>query len=718
MRWCLVFSCCLLSLHLGAADFHGWQSMEVIKLDDARGRKAGPIRSSASIRIGDINGDGHENIIVVKRRQSLLVWYSYVLSDQRKTIASQNRPNALPLTPRFQEHEFRLERLPRDVIVLGPKRVAVLVGPPNRLEIYNIDDDGAWKKDQYISLLPGAPTPHIQMLHVPGQKSLYIQTDAGVQIISLEKELSVSWMRPRDDAIPWHWFLSDLDGDGDKDLVKVFGSAVETIVWHRNENGFRPPQSVHDNKVRDAVVLDRKNGASDIYMVDAIGDALLRRYRLQAGEEHRFGAQRALTLPGQKAPWAGVRLEDKNALVAYDTEHPQLLVFPFKDGDWTEATSFPCIDKVEAVIAPQAQPGVLLLKRKDDSELYKSEWSNGRFSFPQPWMHQEHKAEKVKLLNIGTAGDNVWWTQKQNKDIVLFVWPKSEKAPLQYRYTDKGEKVEVAKWLGGTTLLVKDTFKRDGKIYDIENEQVIERQCAHLKNINVKQYRAQINAEGKILPMRHSEGVLQWLDKNLHAVDQIMLDDGLRIDDYVVIGKEQFVLQADSMKLFQLKRDDSGVMRRDKQFEIPGGFDVHLDPVMGLFIQEPGWVCRLDAGKPWTLESIEHVDERQAQPKGLKETKYNRLFAVSVHGAEEGAFIVTDDRQHRLNLFKRDAKETQPLASWKVFEDTKYPYGGGRAAAEQREPRLVRSILFDNDKEPDLLLMCHDRLLVYLSQRD
>jgi hypothetical protein len=93
------------------------------------------------------------------------------------------------------------------------------------------------------------------------------------------------------------------------------------------------------------------------------------------------------------------------------------------------------------------------------------------------------------------------------------------------------------------------------------------------------------------------------------------------------------------------------------------------------------------------------------------------LFAVAADGATGDAFIVTDDQRHRLNLFKRGAEQTEPLASWQVFEDNAYPYGMPQRENEQREPRVIMSVLFDNDQTPDLLLLCHDRLLLYLSQR-
>ena len=63
--------------------FQGWRSMELIKLSDGRVRGSAP-SSSAELRFGDVNNDGHDNAILIKRRQSLIEWYAYVAVDQRQ----------------------------------------------------------------------------------------------------------------------------------------------------------------------------------------------------------------------------------------------------------------------------------------------------------------------------------------------------------------------------------------------------------------------------------------------------------------------------------------------------------------------------------------------------------------------------------------------------------------------------------------------------------
>ena len=61
------------------------------------------------------------------------------------------------------------------------------------------------------------------------------------------------------------------------------------------------------------------------------------------------------------------------------------------------------------------------------------------------------------------------------------------------------------------------------------------------------------------------------------------------------------------------------------------------------------------------------------------------------------------------------------LASWSVFEDSTYPYGSGikrKTTGEDdavSEPRQVLAADLDGDRKPEMVLMAHDRLLIYLS---
>ena len=124
----------------------------------------------------------------------------------------------------------------------------------------------------------------------------------------------------------------------------------------------------------------------------------------------------------------------------------------------------------------------------------------------------------------------------------------------------------------------------------------------------------------------------------------------------------------------------------------------------------------MDRGQSWSLQLQEHIDTDKSKAAGVARQYFHRLHEIQVAGASGGAFIVSDDAQHRLSLYARKEKATEAAASWQVFDDGSYPYGEQRRKNVRPEPRRIYSAHFDHDKEPDLFLLCHDRLIVYLSE--
>ena len=55
--------------------------------------------------------------------------------------------------------------------------------------------------------------------------------------------------------------------------------------------------------------------------------------------------------------------------------------------------------------------------------------------------------------------------------------------------------------------------------------------------------------------------------------------------------------------------------------------------------------------------------------------------------------------------------------TWQVFDDSSYPYGGGPEGPKGApEPRVFVSLDLDGNGLPDLAMLCHDRLLIYLAR--
>ena len=55
------------------------------------------------------------------------------------------------------------------------------------------------------------------------------------------------------------------------------------------------------------------------------------------------------------------------------------------------------------------------------------------------------------------------------------------------------------------------------------------------------------------------------------------------------------------------------------------------------------------------------------------------------------------------------------MIAWPVFEDKKYPYGYDEDSAVG-EPRAIVVADLDGDGGRDLAMLCHDRLVLYLTR--
>lgn len=740
------------------SEFQGWAGLEVIKLDAQILRSRGHRDLAGQIVVADITGDQRDEIILVHRRQSRLEIYSWLAEADRQPLEVSERPNDIQLPHHIQQREIQLDELPLQVVVMNAHTMAVLSGPPYKLIILQRQTDAPnapnapvasraeWTVSYELKLLPAVPTAYLPvLLHetkngAEQSQELLIACDSGVQRIQLAKGAQASWLRPRGKYLPWKWWLRDLDGDGDKDLIKAYAGKKQSLVWHRNDGGFRPEQVIYKKRLRDIEILDRQQAASEVVIIAANGQGLLRRLQLQTSEEKPFARVESLTLPSAKSPWVGIRKGDRRSLVAIDGEHPQLVSYDLSDGTWLQGSHYPCVTDVTTIAAPLSQPGVLLLQRKGAAELFRSDWKNGRFSFPQPWTPTVKKnvveaaiaaiadktagEEKVKkaagdsqhtLIALGQAADVTWWVQKQGKDLVLYTWDAQHAQPREQRYVGVAGKIEKAQWLGGDKILVQDLYARKPRLIEMHEGTAKEITAAHVTALKFEHIHLLPNQSGQLRPVRMADGVVQWLDDSLQASDQIMLDDGQSISDFLIMENDAYALEQGGKILHKLGVDDGGVLRSIEQYDVPGGRSLVLDPLLGLIIEQNVAISLLAHGASSELQVQESIDDRAIRAKGLKKSTMHRLFAIDIYPAATRQLVVSDDYRHRLSVFNISENGLKGVSSWQIFENTKYPYGESEFEDVESEPRYIESVRFDDDQRNDMLLICHDRLLIYTS---
>ena len=699
-----------------AGSFPGWQGMRVIE------QRGNPV----VMRSADLTGKGPHQLIVVNGRYSRLDLYRYVGQEDRKPPVEPDpkRPNDLPMAPQFEHDEIQLELLPVDLLVRdldgdGQAELVILVSPPNKVLIYEHNDDQWQQRDSY-DLQPATISPRhrAMILRSAGEEGheLLVSCDDGIQRLCLAPAGRAEWLKPHEQRDREAWWLADLDGDGDQDLIEQSRQSDESIRWYEcgDDSRLMPAQVLFDRAIKNATVIGGSASAAQLLLLDGASNGLLRRYKLHRGDHGQLGRRRALALEGgTKAVWCGLQLADEPVLVFAEKDRPRLLTYALADNGWQPRPPYPVVADVRALVAPQAQSGTLLLWAKDSGDLHVSRWDNGRLSYPKPMVQSD--VEDRKILALASAGSTAWWVQKVGQDLDLYTWRPGAAEPDLVRFGDKvGKKADKVAWLGGQRLLVKDKASSAVKLIVVEDGQTDVRKPAHLKKADISEFML-VPVGDDLRAARLTDGVLQWLDDDLNALDQIMLPESRRLAGYVALDERRgWALQHDGQYVHLLETDDAGLSKVTQSEKLAGGASLVADPVLGLILVEHTRVTHLAAGKPSKLELIESIDNRVGRPSGVKEATIHRILAADISGDGHSEVILLDDRRHQLTVLGLIDDKLQPRISWPVFEDKKYPYGGDNAPLI-KQPRAVVALDLDGDGRQDLAMLCHDRLILYLA---
>jgi hypothetical protein len=606
----------------GEASFPGWQAMRVIE------QEARPDRAAAI----DLDGDRREELLVVNSRLARLDVYRYLPPGQRTESRSTDpdRPNQMPLAPEFERSEIALERLPRDVLAVdvdedGQVELAVLESPPNRLVLLEHDAEAGWRPRHRWDLLDGELSGRDRlMLLSPGEgqtPELMISFDEGIQRLTLDPERRASWLEPRERSGRADWWAADVDDDGDADLIEWTRGGDKPLGWYEHDaelNALLPARPLGETSVAQAAVVETE-GPAAMMLLGGIQEGVLRWFRLGRGEPSEIGRQQLLPLPSTEAEhWTAMSLAGSTALAAIDPEQPRLLVHRLADGGWVGGVSFPIVSDVQAIAPLPNKPGSLLLHTEDAADLHRSEWKNGRFTFPRPWRPEiagppDAETDR-KLLALGTAGERTWWVQRIGDDLNLYLVGQDGEEPARHPFPDVGGKVDRVRWLGADEdsrpmLLIMEQYARSPKLLRLtDTGEAMVSEPPHLANASLGEFHLIPQADGSRLA-RIRDGVLQWLDDDLQPIDQVMLPEGRRLIDYAQAGPEAaWALESGGQRLHRLETDPAGVMRLRQTYQIPGGTALHRSPQLGLLLTDRQRLVRLQPGRSHELELIDSLD--------------------------------------------------------------------------------------------------------------
>ena len=195
-----------------------------------------------------------------------------------------------------------------------------------------------------------------------------------------------------------------------------------------------------------------------------------------------------------------------------------------------------------------------------------------------------------------------------------------------------------------------------------------------------------------------------------------MLEDGNAINDVFIWNNDYVTLSqnGDQTMLYYLKPDQSGLHRVVESEVIPAATRVQALDQKHLILSAHQHINLLSEGSDITLQPHHVIDARDG--RNIEGDGVHRIMTVDMNKDGIDELLMFDDILHECHAYVREDNTWKPLYSWQMFSDEAYPYGYMNEEALRGEPRMITALEMNGDGYPELALLAHDRLIVYLSK--
>jgi hypothetical protein len=720
------------------------------------------------LHVADLDGDGLNDIIVANNLHSKInLLYNLTGRTNRADTSSARKLELNELPP---DSRFRIDSIPSD------ERIAALAvtdlngdGRPDLVYFgdakdlvvrYNLGTNG-WSEPKRWHFEDGrmdANSLATGDLNGAGLTDIALLGDNGaVYFLAQQKDHTLAEpVKIPYSGTPKAIQIADVDGDGRNDLVFVdFDNAAPFRVRLQNAAGLLGPEIYFKAQAVRSFWLDNLAGDRTNYLaavVQATGRAEVSQFTRQPAEPLSGGFKQGQfqILPLNKTDsaqrgvlWADVDGDGRADLLVAEPESGQLSVYLQQaDGTLASPKKFPCLAGVSQIAVSDwnndGHPEIFLLSRDENSVAVTSFDKSGRLPFPTPLPLDG----KPLALAVGAlkAGD---------KPALAVIVDKDGVRSLVIRTADgkfTTQKLSDSFKSNPTTLAVQDV-NQDGLadlVVLIPYEKIkvlLQKKDGKFDELDVDPpggameqpwlAAADVDGDGRpelLLPQKNfvravvleqaakvndSTNAPNWVFRVKDQINGSASDSRIIGAAAVANGKNTvpslFLLDAEHKQLTLCERDTNGVWQVVKNIDLPvTGFadlkSVRLGGACVAFTGQNAVAWLPLAGDVWELTKLDDYDTP------IKDGYLNDLIAGDLTGGGRKQLVFMETAKNYLDLVSFDKnRRLVPGDRWQVFEQ--HTFRGAQNALP--EPRECAVADVTGDKKNDLIVLVHDRILVY-----
>ena len=720
------------------------------------------------LHVADLDGDGLNDLIVANNLHSkITLLYNLTGKTNRADAAAARKLELNELPP---DSRFRIDSLPSDERIAalavtdlngdGRPDLAYFGDAKDLMVRYNLGTNG-WSEPKRWHFDDGRMDANALTtgdLNGDGLTDVALLGDNGaVYFLAQQKDHTLAEpVKIPYSGTPKAIQISDVDGDGRNDLVFVdFDNAAPFRVRLQNAGGQLGPEIYFKAQPIRSFWLDTLAGDRTNYLaavVQATGRAEVSQFTHKPAEplSGAFKKGQFQILPlnktdaGQRGVlWADVDGDGRADLLVAEPESGQLSVYLQQaDGSLASPKKFPSLAGVSQIAVSDwnndGHPEIFLLSRDENSVAVTSFDKSGRLPFPTPLpLDGKPLAMAVGALKDGAKPALALIVDKDGARSLVIRTADGKTTTQKFSDSFKSNPTALAiqdvNQDGLADLVVLIPYekikimlqKKDGKF----DEKDVDPPGGAMEQPWLAA--ADVDGDGKpelLLPQKNfvravvleqgtkAEGSTNgpnWVFRVKDQINGSASDSRIISVAALVNGKAAvpslFLLDAEHKQLTLSERDTNGVWQVVKNIDLPvTGFanlkSVKLGGACVAFTGPNGVAWMPLAGDVWELAKLDEYDTP------IKDGYLNDLIAGDLTGGGRKQLIFMETAKNYLDLVTFDKnRKLVPGDRWQVFES--HTFRGAQNAIP--EPRECAVADVTGDKKNDLIVLVHDRILVY-----